>query len=128
MLKPSIIDAKHLLSGRASTDSSENTDSFESRPGNLRRMKTASRLWRAPEERLRQPQDGASETPDRVSDIDLRLGRQLSGEPEDARLTGGTRSLMRRLMGLNMAALIPRQPRRLPVVVALPVPGKMPAA
>jgi hypothetical protein len=26
-------------------------------------------------------------------------------EPEDARLTGGTRSLMRRVMGLNVTAL-----------------------
>jgi len=29
----------------------------------------------------------------------------LPREPEDARLTGGTRSLMRRVMGLNVTAL-----------------------
>jgi hypothetical protein len=39
-------------------------------------------------------------------------------EPEDARLTGGTRSLMRRVMGLNVTALAdPRklQPRSVPM-------------
>jgi hypothetical protein len=38
-------------------------------------------------------------------------------EPEDARLTGGTRSLMRRVMGLNVTALSgtrKAQPRQVP--------------
>jgi hypothetical protein len=39
-------------------------------------------------------------------------------EPEDARLTGGTRSLMRRTMGLNVTALA--ETRK----VARPVPPK----
>jgi hypothetical protein len=48
-----------------------------------------------------QPQDGGSTAAKRVTDIANRLGKAMLGEPEDARLTGGTRSLMRRLSGLN---------------------------
>ena len=50
---------------------------------------------------LRQPQDGAPQKPI----IAMMPGRQygsLTAEPEDARLTGGTRSLMRRVLGLNV--------------------------
>ncbi len=50
---------------------------------------------------LHQPQDGAQET-----GILLAARTRLAfREPEDARLTGGTRSLMRRVMGLNVTAL-----------------------
>ena len=61
---------------------------------------------------LKQPQDqdGASAVRDaasRVTDIGIRLqlgafGGATVNEPEDARLTGGTRSLVRRLLGLNI--------------------------
>jgi hypothetical protein len=34
--------------------------------------------------------------------IDSHLHSNLLNEPEDARLTGGTRSLTRRLLGLNI--------------------------
>jgi len=61
---------------------------------------------------LKQPQDqdGASaarEAASRVTDISTRLQLAAFGgatlvEPEDARLTGGTRSLVRRLLGLNI--------------------------
>jgi hypothetical protein len=68
---------------------------------------------------LLQPQDGAfgslgsfddRESRSRVTDIGTRLrlgsfGPVVSLEPEDARITGGTRSLVRRLLGLN---IIPR--------------------
>ena len=53
------------------------------------------------EVKLYQPQDGATDTRSRVADIASRM-RKMAGEPEDARLTGGTRSLMRRLSGLNV--------------------------
>jgi hypothetical protein len=53
------------------------------------------------EVKLYQPQDGAADTRSRVADIASRM-RKMAGEPEDARLTGGTRSLMRRLSGLNV--------------------------
>ncbi len=56
------------------------------------------------DERLYQPQDGASDPRSRVADIAARLLR-IAGEPEDARLTGGTRSLMRRVSGLNMVTV-----------------------
>jgi hypothetical protein len=51
---------------------------------------------------LYQPQDGATAQRRRVTDIASRLLKLSAGEPEDARLTGGTRSLMRRLSGLNL--------------------------
>jgi len=61
---------------------------------------------------LKQPQDqdGTSavrEAASRVTDISTRLqlaafGGAVLAEPEDARLTGGTRSLVRRLLGLNI--------------------------
>ena len=53
------------------------------------------------EVKLYQPQDGADGSRSRVADIASRM-RKMAGEPEDARLTGGTRSLMRRLSGLNV--------------------------
>jgi len=53
------------------------------------------------EVKLYQPQDGAADPRSRVADIASRM-RRMAGEPEDARLTGGTRSLMRRLSGLNI--------------------------
>ncbi len=48
---------------------------------------------------LHQPQDGAQETGT------LYTARRIGlREPEDAQLTGGTRSLMRRVMGLNVTS------------------------
>lgn len=49
---------------------------------------------------LHQPQDGAQET----GTLLTARTRLSFREPEDARLTGGTRSLMRRVMGLNVTA------------------------
>jgi hypothetical protein len=60
--------------------------------------------------KLYQPQDGATDTRSRVADIASRL-RKIAGEPEDARLTGGTRSLMRRLSGLNVGMNVVRRAR-----------------
>jgi hypothetical protein len=61
---------------------------------------------------LKQPQDqdgtsAAREAASKVTDISTRLqlaafGGAMFAEPEDARLTGGTRSLVRRLLGLNI--------------------------
>ena len=53
---------------------------------------------------LRQPQDGAPETSSRIAAIAAHLPNGLR-EPEDARLTGGTRSLMRRVSGLNVTGV-----------------------
>lgn len=50
---------------------------------------------------LHQPQDGAQE----AGTLLTARTRLMLREPEDARLTGGTRSLMRRTMGLNVTAL-----------------------
>ena len=76
--------------------------------------------------RTLQPQDGATGPASlgpRVASIASRLQPALPREPEDARLTGMTRSLGRRLMGLNVTAVpetaaptvktqASRQPRR----------------
>ena len=69
---------------------------------NTRQSKTA---WSAPfsEKSLRQPQDGTAEKRRRMAMIGTQLETNLLDEPADARLTGGTRSLSRRLMGLNVA-------------------------
>lgn len=62
-----------------------------------------------------QPQDGALETrrrgPEGADVQAISTRPRLQSEPEDARLTGGTRSLMRRVMGLNVTAKPePRKP------------------
>jgi len=61
--------------------------------------------------KLHQPQDGAPEAGTLLS-----ARTRLFREPEDARLTGGTRSLMRRVMGLNVTALAEtrKAPRAMP--------------
>jgi hypothetical protein len=60
--------------------------------------------WSLPfaEARMLQPQDGAVDTRSRLASI--RSQKNIDGlhEPDDARLTGGTRSLDRRLLGLNV--------------------------
>ena len=60
--------------------------------------------WSLPdaETRTRQPQDGAHTGT--AEDADRRTERLPGREPADARMTGGTRSLMRRVMGLNVTA------------------------
>lgn len=51
---------------------------------------------------MRQPQDGAVEASSRIASITSKQSPAVPSEPEDARLTGLTRSLYRRLMGLNV--------------------------
>lgn len=63
---------------------------------------------------LHQPQDGAQAT----GTLLTARTRMSAREPEDARLTGGTRSLMRRVMGLNVTAPADTrklQPRSVPM-------------
>jgi hypothetical protein len=71
------------------------------------------------EVKLYQPQDGAADPRSRVADIASRM-RKMAGEPEDARLTGGTRSLMRRLSGLNMGMNLVRRAK--PIVTQAVMP------
>jgi hypothetical protein len=49
-----------------------------------------------------QPQDGAVDTRTRLASIRSHQHSDALHEAEDARLTGGTRSLDRRLLGLNV--------------------------
>jgi hypothetical protein len=70
-----------------------------------RRAVHGGTAWGArPEDELRQPQDGGvdMDVRSRVAEISAHLNRTNFIEPEDARITGTTRSLMRRLMGLNV--------------------------
>jgi hypothetical protein len=53
---------------------------------------------------MSQPQDGAAESPARINFLQASLHVSLASEPEDARMTGGTRSLTRRVLGLNVTA------------------------
>jgi len=49
-----------------------------------------------------QPQDGSLANPARIATMPSRNnGAKLDCESEDARITGGTRSLSRRVLGLN---------------------------
>jgi len=68
--------------------------------------------------RLRQPQDGALDSRSRLATLRPRPQLGLLQEPEDATLTGGTRSLTRRLLGLNVGSM----QRLTPVIVAGPAP------
>jgi len=89
-----------------------------------RRASHGSIAWsHLSEDDLRQPQDGAaaevSEARSRVAEIPSRLQRPQLLEPEDAWLTGGTRSLMRRLTGLNIGRkIVPELGRKM-------APGKL---
>ncbi len=82
----------------------------------LRRMAHGGSAWSLPRglNGLRQPQDGASPTlatisADTASPLAALKPRNNPFEAEDAGMTGGTRSLSRRLMGLNVTAA-PRKP------------------
>lgn len=74
----------------------------------VRRSNHGGVAWTAADrtENLHQPQDGAQ---DRKAVFTAHTKKMMPREPEDARLTGGTRSLMRRVMGLNVTA-----PRKMP--------------
>lgn len=52
----------------------------------------------------RQPQDGATHSA-AIAALSPRNFPLVAAEPEDARLTGMTRSLNRRLMGLNVCSI-----------------------
>lgn len=76
---------------------------------NTRHGKHGGTAWSVPfsERSLCQPQDGAAERRKSLAIINSHLLTNLLNEPEDARLTGGTRSLTRRLLGLNVTAKYP---------------------
>ncbi len=69
-----------------------------------RRTGHGSNAWSLPMgvTSLRQPQDGAFVARTTPRQITPHHDGSLLVEPEDAGLTGGTRSLMRRLIGLNV--------------------------
>jgi hypothetical protein len=64
---------------------------------------------------MAQPQDGAAQPHSKLATLHTRIPAGAGMEPEDARLTGATRSLFRRLMGLNVM----RAPAPMVPVVAM---------
>jgi hypothetical protein len=74
------------------------------------------RSYSAVTDRLKQPQDGAPAGRVKLASIAAHLSDVLQ-EAEDARLTGGTRSLTRRLLGLNILS----RARKVPAMVSGPV-------
>jgi hypothetical protein len=54
----------------------------------------------------RQPQDGSLTNPARIAEMPSRNnGAKLECESDDSSITGGTRSLTRRVLGLNVTAV-----------------------
>lgn len=78
----------------------------------------------ASDPRMRQPQDGAIDTASRIASITSKQQPAIPSEPEDARLTGLTRSLYRRLMGLNVMNVNVDTP--VPTTAAAAVPPRKP--
>lgn len=78
--------------------------SVEPQTASMRRANHGSSAWSLPSGNfsMNQPQDGAPERPARRLFLQAGQHVTLASEPEDARLTGGTRSLTRRVMGLNV--------------------------
>lgn len=93
---------------RAALEAMPSSGSTARLPGSTSSKRTAhgSSAWSIPQadNRMSQPQDGAAEVSKvAAEEIGARALRTPASEPEDARITGGTRSLMRRVMGLNVA-------------------------
>jgi hypothetical protein len=83
-----------------------------------RRTAHGGTAWGArPESEMRQPQDGGKDLDvrSRVAEISAHLNRTGFIEPEDARITGTTRSLMRRLMGLNVIGRMAQKAAAVPL-------------
>jgi hypothetical protein len=90
------------------------------KPGDLVRMPAMSTrrgghggtAWSLPftEPGMIQPQDGAVDTRTRLANIRSHQHSDVLHEAEDARLTGGTRSLDRRLLGLNVLSAYVKRP------------------
>jgi hypothetical protein len=95
----------------------------------VRRVNHGGGAWRFRDQQLTQPQDGTPEAATNT-EVKTQLGIALISEPEDARLTGGTRSLARRLLGLNIpsAKPAPAQPAKVAVAAhkAPPMPANLP--
>lgn len=69
----------------------------------IRRGGRGGNAWLLPmAEAMSQPQDGAATSLSQLVSMRSHLHSNVFNEPEDARLTGGTRTLARRVMGLNV--------------------------
>ncbi len=82
-------------------------NSWKTRNGAVVRMparKGHGSLTQATQQEMIQPQDGAEDARVRMANIRSRQHSDDLHETEDARLTGATRSLDRRLLGLNVLA------------------------
>jgi hypothetical protein len=90
-----------------------------------RRAGHGSHPWSLPFSALQkmnlQPQDGSTSHASKLASIASRLHSNLAHEPEDARLTGGTRSLTRRLLGLNITSTARKAPQSMELQNGMPV-------
>lgn len=70
----------------------------------IRRGGRGGTAWSLPkaDKMTAQPQDGTASSVSQLVAIRSHLHSNVLNEPEDARLTGGTRTLTRRLLGLNV--------------------------
>ena len=85
-------------------------------------MAWPSPLAEQAQQSLMQPQDGAVDARTRLANIRSHQHSDLLHESEDARLTGGTRSLDRRLLGLNVLnAYVKHQSVRVEVIERIDV-------
>jgi len=78
--------------------------------------------WSQPlgEKVMRQPQDGAADSKRRMTMMASTFSTSALNEPDDARLTGGTRSLARRLLGLNVLAEYRKGPEKVAAKIRRP--------
>jgi hypothetical protein len=78
--------------------------------------------WSFPlaEKTMRQPQDGVTDARRRMTTISSSLHSNSLNEPEDAKLTGGTRSLARRLLGLNVLSAYRKVPETVTAQIRRP--------
>jgi len=112
MTNPSVVYGAGKRDGITSTNIAALTPMAPRRTG----YGSALRSQLPAAEQLRQPQDGAAPIRAKLATITAHLQSQndFFQEPEDARLTGGTRSLKRRLLGLNMGLKL----KKVPAIVA----------
>jgi hypothetical protein len=95
------------ISGTTNALSSKWSGVSQMRMPAIRRGGRGGTAWSLPhaDQMTRQPQDGSASAANQVLKMRPNLHSNVLHESEDARLTGGTRTLNRRLLGLNVGAV-----------------------
>lgn len=89
------------------TDKKQELPGWSAGAPDKRRIGHGGVSWALPDEldRRKQPQDGSPESRAKVATFKRISLLAPMQEPEDALITGGTRSLARRLLGLNLGRI-----------------------